>query len=251
MKKSYWIIAILAFILVLVMNTLATTLPLGGQTTGEISDKYPSLFTPAGFTFSIWGIIYLFLISFVIYQALPQNRNRKLLNNIRPFFIANCFANASWIVAWHYDMLALSILIMFIILLTLIMIYKKLYLWEKNSNLKDIIFVQIPFSLYLGWITVATVANLSAIQIGFDYDNWLISAPEWTALKIGLAVSVGSLVIFERKDWVFILVIIWAIFGIFSKHVGNPAVYSSTVVALFVLVFMLIFFMLKKIKKAI
>ena len=110
---------ILAFIVVIAVNGLANGLPLGGQTTGEVSAKYPSLFTPSGFTFSIWGLIYFGLATFAIYQALPGQRENSSIAKISKLFVANCAANAAWIFFWHYDLLWLSLLMMVAILLTL------------------------------------------------------------------------------------------------------------------------------------
>jgi hypothetical protein len=108
------------------VNAMATSIPLGGQTPPEISAKYPSLFTPAGFTFSIWGLIYLGLALFVIYQSLPAQRNNTCLADIGALLKINCVANAAWLLAWHYDFLFLSVLIMACILATLIGIYRSL-----------------------------------------------------------------------------------------------------------------------------
>ena len=128
MRRSIndWVGNIAVFIVVIVVNGLANGLPLGGQTTGEISAKYPSLFTPAGFTFSIWGLIYLGLVAFVIYQALPSQRDNESIARISQLFAMTCVANASWIFFWHYDLLWLSLVMMAAMFVALIGIYRHL-----------------------------------------------------------------------------------------------------------------------------
>jgi benzodiazapine receptor len=213
-----------AFILVIIVNALSNAIPLNGQSMAEISAKFPSLFTPAGFTFAIWGLIYLSLSVFVIYQALPAQRDSPTIAKIGPLFKINCLANGAWIVAWHYDFLLLSLLLMAAILVTLVGIYRSLEIVNKRASLVDRLALQLPFSLYTGWISVATIANISAVQTGMGWDNWLIDAVTWTQLKIALAGAVGAMVLLRRNDIVFMLVIVWAAYGICAKQVATPAV---------------------------
>jgi len=145
---SDWGGNILAFGFTIAVNAMATSIPLGGQTPPEISAKYPSLFTPAGFTFSIWGVIYLGLLLFIIYQALPGQRNNVSLARISVLFKVSCVANASWILAWHYDYLSLSVLIMLCILVTLIAIYRSLDNERAHAPFLERIVVHLPFRLF-------------------------------------------------------------------------------------------------------
>ena len=181
-----------AFVLVVVLNVLANALPINGQTMPEISARYPSLFTPAGFTFSIWGVIYLALLLFVVYQALPSQRNNETIAGISRLFQVNCVANASWIVVWHYDLLTVSLLIMLVLLVTLILIYRALLDAVKHASLTQRLLLHVPFSLYTGWIVVATIANISIVQTGNDWDNIGLTAVSWTLLKLALAGAVGA-----------------------------------------------------------
>jgi benzodiazapine receptor len=218
---------IAAFVFVIIVNGMANGIPLGGQTTGEISAKYPSLFTPAGFTFSIWGLIYFSLIAFVIYQALPAQRSNQTLAKISPLFIANCAANAAWIFVWHYDLLWLSLLLMAAILLTLIQIYRMLLAAGPAGSASEWLFVRLPFSLYTGWITVATIANISCVQIAMGWDNAGLSAVDWTLLKLAIAGAIGATVILRLRDIPYVLVIAWAAFGIASRQVETPEVVGA------------------------
>ncbi len=207
---------IVAFLSVVVMNVLSNALPINNQTMPVISAKYPSLFTPAGFTFSIWGIIYLALLVFVVYQALPSQRQNQSIAGISRLFQINCIANAVWVVVWHYDLLAASVLVMFAILATLILIYRKL--------VGDSLILRIPFSLYTAWISLATIANISALQINSGWDDIGMSAVQWTLVKLALAGAIGASVILKARDIPFILVVAWAAYGISVMQVETPAV---------------------------
>ncbi len=213
-----------AFILVIAVNALANGLPVGGQTTGQVSAKYPSLFTPSGFTFAIWGLIYLGLAGFVVWQALPAQRNSRTLASISPLFIANCIANAAWIFVWHYEQLLLSVVLMIAILITLIQIYRILDGSRAVASPVKSVFLFLPFSLYTGWITVATIANLSALQTGMDWDNAWLSAIDWTLLKLAVAGAIGATVIIRKGDIAYGLVIAWAAVGIATKQIATPEV---------------------------
>lgn len=205
-----WGTNIVAFALVVLFNWLANALPIGGQTTGEISDKYASLFTPAGFTFSIWGLIYLCLAGFVIYQALPQQRNSVHLARIDRPFQVNCLANITWICVWHYDLLILSVAVMACILATLVAIYRS---FSEAPRL-----LRAPFSLYTAWITVASIANVSILQTAVGWENVGFDVLTWTYLKLAIAGTIGAIMVLRKADLVYGLVIAWAAFGIASKH---------------------------------
>ncbi len=217
-----WTGNILAFVFTITLNGLANGVPLGGQTTGELSDKYPSLFTPAGYVFSIWGLIYLTLTVFIVWQALPQQRHNANLTAIRTPFLISCAANGAWILAWHYDQLILSLLIMITLLCALIQIYRQLNRQKANSPAAERWILHLPFSIYLGWITVAVIANFSAFQIDQGWDNAIFSATTWTLLKIGLAATISTLVLLKYRDLAFMLVTVWACIGIATKHSTTP-----------------------------
>lgn len=213
-----------AFMLVVVLNVLSNALPINGQTMPEISAKYPSLFTPAGFTFSIWGVIYVALLLFVIYQALPSQRNNEKIAGISRLFQINCVANASWIVAWHYDLLHTSLLIMLVLLVTLILIYRALLGAIEHAPVTQHLFLHIPFSLYTGWITLATIANISTVQTGNGWDNIGLTAVSWTLLKLALAGAIGATMVLRFGDAVFVLVVAWAAYGISIMQSATPTV---------------------------
>ena len=217
-----WAGNIAAFLVVIAFNGMANGVPLGGQTTGEISAKYPTLFTPDGFTFSIWGLIYLSLAVFVVYQALPAQRDNADIAQIGIWFKLNCLANALWIFAWHYDFLLISMLLMLGLLATLIQIFRSV---DSNSNL----LIKLPFSLYTGWITVATIANLSVLQTAWGLNDTGLSAVQWTWLKLAIAGAIGAIVLSRTRNVVYLAVIAWAAFGIFSKQTETPEVAGAAI----------------------
>ena len=223
-RTSDWAGNVFAFAVVIVVNILSNALPINGQSMPEISAKYPSLFTLAGFTFSIWGIIYLSLLAFVIYQALPAQRDNEQLAGIARLFQVNCAANSLWIVVWHYDLLWVSMILMVIILVTLVRIYRSLLSSIDGASLAQHILMYLPFSLYTAWISVATIANLSVIQTANNWDDVAISAVGWTLLKIALAGAVGASIVLRLRDVPFVLVIAWAAYGISVKQASTPAV---------------------------
>ena len=236
-KLSDWAGTIGAFILVILVNYLSNALPLNGLTQKDISDKYDSLFTPASFTFSIWGVIYLALTAFVIYQALPAQRNNALVSRVSKLFILSCFANIIWLVVWHYNFLVLSVVVMVVILAILIAIYRTLNISNAQASWVQRVFLQLPFSLYLGWITVATVANFSVLQNGMGWDDVFMSATNWTLLKLAVVGAICAIVVLRRGDSIYGLVIAWAAYGIMSKQVDAPAVAGAALlIALFAVI---------------
>ena len=222
-SSSDWGGIIAAFILVLLFNGLANAIPLGGVSTGEVSARYPSLFTPAGFTFGIWGVIYLALGVFTVWQALPAQRNNKTIARISRPFMANCAANIAWLFAWHYELLWLSLAFMLAILYTLVVIYREVTA-EYPKTPADLLILRMPFSIYTGWITVATIANITCVQVGMGWESAILSAVDWTLLKLAVAGAIGAIVIARVKDIAYILVIAWAAFGVASNQVDTPAV---------------------------
>ncbi len=213
------IVNVVAVVVTLVVNGLANALPLNGLTTGEISDSFPVFFVPAGYVFSIWGIIYLGLIGFGIYQALPAQRENPRLRRIGYWFALSCAANSIWIFLWHYQQFPLTIVAMLMLLACLIVIYLRL-----DINGRTVIrgaqrwLVDVPFSIYLGWITVATVANVTSVLYDLNWDGFGIAPDVWAMIMLVVATVVTAAVIFTRSDIAYTAVIIWAFIGIIVKQ---------------------------------
>lgn len=235
-KKSWLnflsIANIVAFAAVLVINYLATSLPIGGNTTWALSDLYPNLFTPAGLTFSIWWLIYLSLLWFVIWQIVDLHK--KITHNITKkiwiWFLISCLINISRIFAWHYKFVFLSVVIMLLFLITLIIIDNRVENWKKLWKRMDKLLVQIPFSLYLWWISVATIANISARLVNVWWNARWMSDIFWTILLIIIATILALLSLYKKNNIIFALVIIRAFLWIIIKRVDVDPVYASSII---------------------
>jgi hypothetical protein len=257
-QKTPWqIVNIFAFLLVLVVNGLANALPLGGNSTGEISDLYPNLFTPAGLTFSIWGLIYLALAAFIVYQARDLFSKQKIempyLQAIDGYFLLSCLANIGWLFAWHYRQPLLSLVVMLVLLFSLIMIYLKLDIGKNPVGSAARYFVHLPFSLYLGWITVATIANISAVLVHYQWSGWGLSEVFWTIVVILAGTVIALLNIIQRGDIAYSAVVLWAYLGIIIKRysASGPPIMAIVYVAglaMLLIVIGLLFFRKKAIK---
>jgi hypothetical protein len=231
------ILNIIMFAVTVAINSLAgaTTL-LNGKTTGQVSDSYPTLITPQGFTFSIWSIIYILLGAFVVYQILPRNRDKPFNERINFLFILSCLLNVSWIFLWQYGHFAYSVIFIFGLLASLIAIYLRLNIGKTTVPLVERICVQLPFSVYMGWITVASIANVAVALTAAGWNGFGIAASTWAALVIAVALVITLIMIVTRRDVAYSLVIIWALYGIMSKQSGNSTVFWSTGVSIIVIV---------------
>ncbi len=208
------------------INGMANALPLNGLTTGEISDRFDVYFVPAGYVFSIWGLIYLSLTAFVIYQALPAQRNNPHLRSIGSLFALSCAANVAWLFLWHYEVFPLTLVAMVALLLLLIAIYLRLGIGRTAFSEAERWLVQIPFSIYLGWVTVATIANATSLLDYVGWGGWGISPEAWTVVMLAATTGITAAVTFTRGDIAYGAVIIWALAGIAVKH-GDTAIVST------------------------
>jgi len=221
-KIKFAFLNLIGFIAVVAVNAMATLLPINDITTGELSDKYPNLFVPAGITFSIWGIIYILLALFIIYElsvAFRRNKGEKqIFEKIGTLFFISCIFNVGWIFAWHYEIVLLSLIIMILLLITLISIYLRIGTGRPGARNPEKFFVNIPFSVYLGWITIATIANVTAYLVDIGWDGAGISEQLWTVIVIAVGVIITLLTLFTRNDIFYSLVFIWALAGIIIKR---------------------------------
>jgi len=218
-----------AFALTVVVNGLAgSTTILGGKLTAEISDANPTLITPAGYVFSIWGVIYILLGIFVIFQALPSQKGKGYQEKIGWLFVSSCVLNIAWLFLWQFEYLSLSVVLMFLLLATLIAIYLRLDIGKSMVSLREKLAVHVPFSVYLGWITIASIANVAVTLVSAGWDGFGISQEMWATLIIIIAVLITLLVIATRKDVAYGLVIIWALLGIGVEQSGNQNVVTTT-----------------------
>ncbi len=252
MKNIYLkIIAGLFYVAMVIVNFLANSLPINNRSTGVISDAYPNLFAPAGLTFSIWGLIYLLLGGYVIYQFVKSSQKREgLFKKINPWFIATSMANIAWIFAWHYDYIGLSVLIMLTLLVSLIKMADIIRV-ERFTALEKL-FVWAPFSIYFGWITVATIANITVFFTEPWLGSWLgwfrVEDFVWTIIILLVGTLIGILRMTKDKNVVYGLVFVWAYLGILIKHLsvdGFNGQYPSIIATVIVCLALLSFFTFK------
>jgi hypothetical protein len=233
MKKDtlrQWV-NLLAVVGTIGLNGLANALPLNGQTTGEISDRFEVFFVPAGYVFSIWGLIYLALAGFAVYQALPAQRENPRLRRIGYLFALSCVANVAWLFLWHYEFFSLTLVAMLALLALLMAIYLRLDIGRAQVPPAEKWLVQVTFSIYLGWITVATIANVTSLLDYLKWGGWGIGPEAWAVIMLAAGVGIASAVSLTRGDVAYMLVIVWAFAGIAVKHAGTPVVAPAAWVA--------------------
>ena len=215
-------------LITLVVNVLANALPLNGLNTGQISDSFKVYFVPAGYVFSIWGLIYLGLIAYTVYQALPAQRQNPRLRATGWWIALGGLANTAWIFLWHYQQFPLTLIAMFTLLATLIITYLRLGIGRVRVSGAERWAVQIPFSIYLGWITVATTANISDVLYYVKWNQFGIAPEVWMGIVLAAVLAIAALVNFTRRDVAYTLVILWALVGITVSQAGSGVVVIST-----------------------
>lgn len=238
------IIATVVFALSLVVNALAggTTL-INGRTTGEVSALHPTLFTPAGFTFAIWGIIYLLVTVYAIRQFVsggtPAEKNADILSSgmAQPFTILSAL-NICWLFAWQFDIIWLAMLLIIAMLITLAHISGTIA--RSTLTAVDWLTIRLPFSIYFGWITIATIANASVLLVSAHWSGWGIGDSTWTAIILVVGAAIGLAVTLTRKDWSYLAVFIWAYLGILTRHLSVSGYNDAYPVVVYTLIALLV-----------
>ncbi len=220
------IINLVAFMLMVTMNYLANALPLNNKTTGALSAQYPNLFVPAGLTFSIWGVIYLLLLAFVVLQF--REVNRPLMSAIGWAFALSCLLNALWIWAWHFERLPLSLFLMLGLLAVLIWINMALRPFPMNL-------ARMAFGIYLGWICIATIANVTAWLVSVQWGGWGLSEESWTLIMIGAGTLIAAASLLRLENPYLGLAVLWAFLGIILKRQGDyPLIVTAAIAAMLI-----------------
>jgi len=214
--KIFKILTPLAYIAMVVVNFLANALPIAGRNTGAISNSYPNLFAPAGYAFSIWGLIYALLAVYVIYQF--KKGKNELVSKVNGLFVLTSLFNIWWILVWHNDWIWLSVIIMLGLLFSLLKISKILKSTILSKSEKW--FVRLPFSVYLGWITVATIANITVFLVSINWNGFGLSEVFWTVLILIVGAIIGSLRTIQNHNVPYGLVLVWAYGAILYKHLS-------------------------------
>ncbi len=228
--KNKRVLMILSLAVVLVVNVLANALPINGLTTGEISDRFPILFVPAGYVFSIWGLIYLALIAFAVYTVTPRGRADQRIDAIAWWFMAANLFNTAWILLWHYLQFTLTLIPIFGLLFSLAAIYLTLRVGKSGRPWLEKLLVEVPFGIYLGWATVAVVANVTQVLYSIGWQGGPLSEAVWAVVMLAIAAVLGALMIFLRKEVAYPLVLTWAFVGIWVKQGQTPLVAVTALV---------------------
>lgn len=236
----------LSYLAMVAVNYLANALPLNGRRTGDVSDAYPSLFTPAGLTFSIWGVIYLLLGMHVLYQlglfrAGSDPAEQALLNRVGVLFTVSSLANTAWVFAWHYDLIPLSAVLITVILVCLALIVTTVRRAALTARQRW--FIGVPFSVYFGWTTVAVVANMTVLLVYAKWDGFGLADSTWAVIMVLVAMAIGTATMVRNRDVAYGLVLIWAFLGILLRQLSPegldgryPAIIAAVTAALVVYV---------------
>jgi hypothetical protein len=251
MKKSALVFSIVNFLLAaatITINILANALPLNGKNTGVLSDQYPNLFVPTGLTFSIWGLIFVLFIVFVgfhLYESITHPDAAQKHIPIQSGFALSCVFNMAWIFAWHYEKVVLSVIIMLALLLTLLFTFVQQQKIKAHGQIS--LLSTIPIDIYTGWITVATIANITALLVHLGWNGWGIAADVWTNLLIAVGTLIGITVLIRYQAIAYTLVIVWACLGIIIKRSSTEPIYNSIIITSWVAIAILIIMILQTI----
>jgi hypothetical protein len=224
------IAVVVTVIITLVVNVLADVLPINGLNTGAISDKFNVYFVPAGYVFAIWGIIYIGLIAYAIYQALPAQRENPRLQATGWWITLGGLANSAWIFLWHYELFVWTLVAMLTLLATLIITYLNLGTGRTSVANAEKWAVRIPFSIYLGWITVATIANVTDVLDYLKWNAFGIAPQVWFVVILVAVLAIAMLMSLTRRDIAYILVILWALVGIAVKFSTESVIFVSSLI---------------------
>lgn len=220
MKTMKWVNTI-AFLAMVTVNILAELLPFGGKTTAQISDAYPNLFTPTGLTFSIWGVIYLLVGIYVLYQwglLGHAEEAEHISSEIGILFAVSCILNILWLICWHRAAIGWSVLFMIGLLAVLIMI--QFTISSDTAGITQRISVNIGFDVYYGWIIAATIANISAWLVKVGWDRFGLSESFWTTAVVIIGAAIGLCIVLIERNRLAALSLCWAYLGILTKHLS-------------------------------
>ncbi|PKP27066.1 MAG: hypothetical protein CVU03_00535 [Bacteroidetes bacterium HGW-Bacteroidetes-2] len=229
----------IALLATLFINYLANTGLINGNTMATVSAKYENLFTPAGYSFAIWGIIYVFLLGFIIYQGLSLF-NKAKINDFATllgwWFVVSCVANSLWVFAWLYEFIGVSVILILILLFSLLKIIVRTNMERWDAPLKTIAFLWWPFSIYSGWITVASIANIAAYLTKIGWDGFGLSEVFWTITMILIAGMLHLFITWNRNMREFALVGVWALIAIaVANWEAQPTIVYTAIITAIIL----------------
>jgi hypothetical protein len=240
------VLVVVSILATLVINALANILPFNGLNTGQISDRFQVFFVPAGYVFAIWGVIYIGLIAYAVFQALPSQRENPVLRRTGYPVVVSGLANMVWLFLWHYEQFSLTIVVMLGLLAVLILIYLGLGIGRTKASTAETWAVRVPFSVYLGWITVATIANATDVLYYWQWDGFGISATNWTLILFAAVVVIAGLMSLTRRDIAFNLVIVWALAGIAVRQSAVKSILVGSIATAMLVVAVLVYSQFRK-----
>jgi hypothetical protein len=239
-NATFWRwVASAAVLINIFFNYYLNANPINGQTIGNVSDKYPTLITPAGYAFSIWGIIYLSFIIYGIYQLLPSQQNKQIYNRLAWPLIATSLLSILWLISFSFEQLALSVFLIACMLVTAIFLFG----WARRAALehKASVWISVPFGLYLGWLSVATITNIAVRLTDMGWQGGTLEETTWTIIMIGAALAAGLLISYIFREITYPLVIAWATIAIFiARQDANKAVaYAALITAITMIIWVI------------
>jgi hypothetical protein len=238
-----------ALIITIAVNVMSNALPFNGLTVEVIADSFDVYFVPAGYVFSIWGVIYLGLIAYAVFQLLPAQRENPRLRQTGWWFVLSCAANSIWLFLWHYGYFALSVVAMITLLTSLIVVFLRLGVSRQDVPSGERWLVHLPFSIYLGWVTVATIANITAFLDSVDWNGFGISPEIWTFIMLVVATAVAGLMAYGRQNIAYLFVLIWAFIGIGVEQSDTPQIVTAANLAAAIVAIFVILIIIQKIRQ--
>ncbi|WP_101911154.1 tryptophan-rich sensory protein [Marasmitruncus massiliensis] len=230
MKTCIKISVIVTFMAMVLVSVLAETLPVNGMTTGQVSNLYPNLFVPADYTFSIWPVIYLLLAGYALYQfgffrKKSENPHAMLRHEVGVYFCVSSLVNICWVLVWHYQMIALSLILIVILLACLAEIVQAIS--KENLTPKETMFLKLPFDIYTGWISIAAIANITVYLVSLEWDHFRTIESAWTIIVLLTGLVAGLRAILKYDHIAFGMIVIWAYLGILVKHLSKDGFSGS------------------------
>ena len=233
MKKFYAVTNLIVIVALIAWNYATNAAGINGETIGSLSDTYRTLFTPADYAFSIWGLIFLGLLAHGIYQvrtAFSRKRSDDFILQVGPWLILANLACGAWVWFWLNEQTGLSVIAMAMIMVALVVVILRLNMERWDAPFPVIAWVWWPFCLYSGWIAVATIANVAAYlkKIGWDF---LFGDHTWALIMILVAVLLNLFMILSRNMREFAVVGVWALVAIAARHQGTLPLLQWTALA--------------------
>ena len=222
MNKSMKIINTVAFLAMIIVNLLANIVPFGGKTTGEVSAAYPNLFTPAPITFAIWGVIYVLLAGFILYQWGIFDKgilSSGLVRHIGIWFTVTCVLNIAWILLWHSDAIGFSTLCIAGLLISLVILQKKTSIY--SDGIRGYALFRAGFDIYFGWIIVASIANVSVFLTKYNWNGFGLSDSFWMSVILIAGAIIGIATVVVSRKYLSGAAVIWAYTGILIRHFSS------------------------------